>query len=234
MAPNRKVPFAELDDLEVEVEPATRPVRKVKAGSKVRRRGRPADSDGLTGERILASARECFAESGYVAASTHMVAARVGLTTGALYHHFGSKRDLYLAVFDEVEELVFDRFRAAAAGESTFVAKVEAVLDEAVRLSKADPTVAGFLLSVSGDLARHPELREAVETAWARRDSFLGEIVDAGIATGELARADRTMVLDMLMTVVGGLVVVGTGLPAVQNRAVKGLKRLLEGTLIAS
>jgi AcrR family transcriptional regulator len=156
------------------------------------------------------------------------------LTTGALYHHFGSKRELYLAVFDEVEELVFDRFRSAAARHSTFVAKLEAVLDEAVRLSRAEPAVAGFLLSVSGDLARHPDLREAVETAWARRDSFLGEIVDAGIATGELARSDRMMVLDMLMTMVGGLVVIGTGLPAVQNRAVKGLKRLLAGTLIVS
>jgi AcrR family transcriptional regulator len=233
MATTRKAPLAE-GDLDVEIDDDPVPEVSAVRNLKVRRRGRPANSDGLTSQRILSAARECFAESGYVAASTHMVAARVGLTTGALYHHFGSKRELYLAVFDEVEELVFDRFRAAAARETTFVAKVEAVLDEAVRLSKADPTVAGFLLSVSGDLARHPDLREAVQTAWARRDEFMGEIVDAGIATGELARADRTMVLDMLMTVVGGLVVVGTGLPGVQNRAVKGLKRLLAGTLIVS
>jgi AcrR family transcriptional regulator len=163
-----------------------------------------------------------------------MVAARVGLTTGALYHHFGSKRELYLAVFDEVEEMVFDRFRAAAARQDTFVGKIEAVLDEAVRLTKSDPTVAGFLLSVSGDLARHPDLREAVETAWARRDEFLGEIVDAGVANGEIASGDRTVVLDMLLTLIGGLIIVGTGLPAVQSRAVKGIKRLLAGTLIGS
>src|SRR5581483_3631597 len=101
MATTRKISLAETDDVEVDLDPEPEVDRP-----KGRRRGRPADSDGLTGQRILAAARECFAESGYVAASTHMVAARVGLTTGALYHHFGSKRELYLAVFQEVEEIV--------------------------------------------------------------------------------------------------------------------------------
>ena len=55
---------------------------RTKVDPEPRRRGRPAESDGLTGERILIAARVCFAESGYAGASTHMVAARVGLTTG--------------------------------------------------------------------------------------------------------------------------------------------------------
>src|SRR5919109_2442657 len=148
MATTRKASVAEADGIAV-----------------ARRRGRPANSDGLTGQRILAAARECFAESGYVAASTHMVASRVGLTTGALYHHFGSKRELSLAVFEGVEEFMYDRFRTAAEPHPTFVAKVEAVLDEAARLGKTEPTVAGFALSIAGDLARHADLQEAVETA---------------------------------------------------------------------
>jgi AcrR family transcriptional regulator len=237
MATTRKAPLAEADDIDlvVEVEPAANShTRKVKTGPKPRRRGRPADSDGLTGQRILAAARECFAESGYVAASTHMVAARVGLTTGALYHHFGSKRELYLAAFEEVEDLIYERFRAAAKPHASFVAKVEAVLDEVVRLSTADPTVAGFVLSVTGDLARHPDLQEVVESAWARRDSVFAEIVDVGVATGEVAGADRKVVLDMLVTMVGGLLVIGAGIPVAQTRAVKAFKRLLAGTLVKS
>src|SRR5438445_1449263 len=116
MAPTRTAPLVEADALDVEVDPEP----QVKPRPTARRRGRPADSDGLTGQRTLAAARACFAESGYVAASTHMVASRVGLTTGALYHHFGSKRELYLAVFEEVEELLYNRFRAAAEAHGTF------------------------------------------------------------------------------------------------------------------
>src|SRR5262245_60648059 len=220
MATTRKAAVA--DDIAVEVENGSGAEPEAKP-----RRGRPADSDGLTGQRILAAAQECFAESGYVAASTHMVAARVGLTTGALYHHFGSKRELYLAVFDEVETLVFDRFRTAMDSRTGFVEKFEAMLDEAVRLSTADPAVAGFILSVSGDLARHPDLREAVQSGWKRRDSIFAEVVDEAIANGEIAASDRRVVLDMLTTMIGGLLTAGAGIPAAQDRAVTGFKKLL-------
>jgi AcrR family transcriptional regulator len=235
-ATTRKAALAPADDLTVERPPVGDGADEPDGRSRpaVRRRGRPADSDGLTGQRILSAARECFAESGYVAASTHMVAARVGLTTGALYHHFGSKRELYLAVFEEVEQFIYDRFRAATESHVTFAAKVDALLEETVRLSKADPTVAGFALSVTGDLPRHPDLMEGRESAWRRRDSFFAELVDVGIAGGEVAAADRHLMFDTLTTMVTGLIVVGAGVPATQTRAVKGLKRLLAGTLTMS
>ena len=229
MATSPKIPLAPADDLEIVVEGASRLAGRVPA----RRRGRPADSDGLTGERILTAARECFAESGYAVASTHMVAARVGLTTGALYHHFDSKRELYLAVFDEVEGLVYDRFRAAAAPHARLVDKLEAILDEIVKIQRDDPTLAGFLQSVTGDLARHPDLQEAVQTAWDRRDGFFAELVDAGIASGEVVSADRKVVVDTVATVIAGLIVMSNGMPIGQKRAVDGLKRLLAGTLVS-
>lgn len=236
MATTRKGVLVPADDLGVECPPVVEEADEPGGNARpvVRRRGRPADSDGLTGQRILRAARQCFAESGYVAASTHMVAARVGLTTGALYHHFGSKRELYLAVFEEVEQFIYERFRAATEPHATFAAKVDALLEETVRLSKADPTVAGFALSVTGDLARHPDLMEALESAWRRRDSFFAELVDIGIAGGEVAAADRRLMFDTLTTMVTGLIVVGAGVPAAQTRAVKGLKRLLAGTLTVS
>ena len=135
-----------------------------------RRRGRPAESDGLTGERILIAARVCFAESGYAGASTHMVAARVGLTTGALYHHFASKRDLYLAVFAEVEQLddraVREGGRRPTSASSTSSTRI---LDEILRLSRDEPTVTGFLQSMTADVGRHPELFEAIVPAFEHR-----------------------------------------------------------------
>ena len=238
MASSRKASLAapeEIDvDLVVEPSPQVDSKPRPKPKPRARRRGRPVDSDGLTRERILAAARECFAEAGYAAASTHMVASRVGLTTGALYHHFGSKRELYLAVFAEVEQLVEERFRSAAKPHTTFVAKVEAILDETVRLNTTDPAVAGFALSVTGDVARHPDLREAFTAAWARRDFFFAEVVDAGVSTGEVTAADRTVVLDTVTTLVTGLLVISKGIPVAQARAVEGAKRLLAGTLIVS
>jgi AcrR family transcriptional regulator len=242
MASSRKASLVAAEEIDVDdgivvdtsPEIETAPRSRAKPKPRARRRGRPLDSDGLTRERILFAARECFAEAGYAAASTHMVAARVGLTTGALYHHFGSKRELYLAVFAEVEQLVEERFRTVATPHSTFLSKVEAILDETVALNTTDPAVAGFALSVTGDVARHPDLREAFTSAWARRDFFFGEVVDAGIVSGEVAAADRNVILDTLTTLITGLLVISNGIPVAQARAVEGAKRLLAGTLIVS
>ena len=51
--------------------------------------------------RLLAAARSVFAERGYHAASLDLVSERAGCTKGALYHHFGSKEGLLLALLDQ-------------------------------------------------------------------------------------------------------------------------------------
>lgn len=55
---------------------------------------------------ILRQARVLFMELGYRAVTTRMVASACGLTQPALYHHFGGKQDLYVAVLmDELDRL---------------------------------------------------------------------------------------------------------------------------------
>jgi AcrR family transcriptional regulator len=48
---------------------------------------------------LLAAARALFAEDGYAATSLDAVVAKAGVTKGALYHHFGGKREMFAAVF---------------------------------------------------------------------------------------------------------------------------------------
>jgi AcrR family transcriptional regulator len=51
--------------------------------------------------RLLDAARSVFAGRGYHAASLDLVSERAGCTKGALYHHFGSKEGLLLALLDQ-------------------------------------------------------------------------------------------------------------------------------------
>lgn len=57
-------------------------------------------SDGTTGE-LVAAARELFAADGYAATLLDDVVRRAGVTKGALYHHFESKRALFEAVYEQ-------------------------------------------------------------------------------------------------------------------------------------
>lgn len=51
-------------------------------------------------ERILTVCIEEFAQKGYALASTNAIVKRAGIPKGTLFYYFGSKKDLYLYVFD--------------------------------------------------------------------------------------------------------------------------------------
>jgi AcrR family transcriptional regulator len=68
----------------------------------------------------VAAARRLFAERGYAAVGTPEVVAAAGVTRGALYHQFAGKAELFLAVYEQVEQEITERIGelVAAAGAS--------------------------------------------------------------------------------------------------------------------
>jgi AcrR family transcriptional regulator len=66
----------------------------------VRTTGRAATTRG----GLLDAAREVFSGSGFAEASIADVVTRAGASVGSLYHHFGGKAELYLALFEEYQQ----------------------------------------------------------------------------------------------------------------------------------
>lgn len=54
-----------------------------------------------TREKLLRAAEKIFVQEGYAGAEMSKVAAMAGRTTGAIYAHFKSKEDIFLALFEE-------------------------------------------------------------------------------------------------------------------------------------
>ncbi|MDQ1697978.1 MAG: hypothetical protein QOJ03_3331 [Frankiaceae bacterium] len=54
-----------------------------------------------------------FADSGFAQANIADVVARAGASVGSLYHHFGGKADLYLALFEDYQSRQEDRAATA-------------------------------------------------------------------------------------------------------------------------
>src|SRR5699024_7551358 len=67
-----------------------------------------------TARRILAVASEMLAAEGFGATSLEGVADASGVTRGAVYHHFRSKRGLFLAVAESAQQQVAEAVVAAA------------------------------------------------------------------------------------------------------------------------
>jgi AcrR family transcriptional regulator len=84
----------------------------------------------------MAAARRLFTERGYDAVSAEEIVRAAGVTRGALYHHFGGKRDLLEAVYERLEAESTERVARIVLGSElespleAMKAGVEAFLDE--------------------------------------------------------------------------------------------------------
>lgn len=148
-------------------------MRPVQDAPPLRAGGRAATTRGA----LLTAAREVFCASGFAEASIAEVVAGAGASVGSLYHHFGGKAELYLALFEDYQQRqearAADAVRAAVAeGEddpvALFVAGSRAYLDgcwterDLARLFLAGGGPPGF------ELVARRRYRE-----WTRRNAAL-------------------------------------------------------------
>jgi AcrR family transcriptional regulator len=201
-----------------------------------RRLGRPKDGvSAETQERLLHVARVEFARRGYDGTTNRHIADAAGITPGAIYHYFPSKAHLFLAVYEQVQAVVYGEFEKAAACHDSLVARFSAVLDRAVELNKEDPSIGGFVVGVGIEAQRHREIRELAIERRSVNTVFVRRLAADAAARGELAPdVAPKAVEDLLNAMVGGLTHFSyqQGDPLRHARAVDVLKRLMSGSLL--
>jgi len=75
---------------------------------------RKADQSQATREALINAAHGLFAEKGFVGVATEEIVRAAGVTRGALYHHFDGKRELFAAVYEDVERQLVERIATSA------------------------------------------------------------------------------------------------------------------------
>ncbi|MGD9995383.1 MAG: TetR/AcrR family transcriptional regulator [Ilumatobacteraceae bacterium] len=201
-----------------------------------RRLGRPKDVvSAETQERILQVARIEFARRGYDGTTNRHIAEAAGITPGAIYHYFPSKAHLFLAVYEQVQAVVYGEFEKAAASHETLIARFSAVLDRAVELNREDPSIGGFVVGVGIEAQRHTEIRQLAIERRSVNTVFVRRLASDAAARGELADGVPVKAVeDLLNAIVGGLTHFSyqTGDPIRHARAIDALKRFMTGTLV--
>jgi AcrR family transcriptional regulator len=67
-----------------------------------------------TQQRILDAATTVFSARGFTAATMADIVAASGASIGSIYHHFGGKKELFLAIFERIANDIERRMDAAA------------------------------------------------------------------------------------------------------------------------
>ena len=198
--------------------------------------GRPTSCDAVeTRTRLLTEARRSFANSGFDATTNRQIAVAVGITTGAIYHYFPSKLDLYVAVYAEVQELVYSAFEKASNDDGPFVDKFSAILDSLIELNAADPSLTSFVVGVAGESQRHPELLVAIKPFRARSNKFLQRLCQDAVASGQIHGDISVAALeDMINVLLSGLARFSTVTSDNERgvQAITALKHFMAGTAV--
>src|ERR671916_2118160 len=101
-----------------------------------RLRTRRAEQAEGTRAALVAAGRTLFAERGYAGVATEEIVATARVTRGALYYHFEDKRDLFRAVFAEVDRELVEGVARVALGEpdpwESLLAGCDAFLDACI------------------------------------------------------------------------------------------------------
>jgi AcrR family transcriptional regulator len=129
---------------------------------------------------VIEAARVFFADRGYGPATNNLIAEAAGVTSGALYYHFGSKGDLFAAVCDDSFDSIYQRYASEITEPLDIRGLLRQLLVASMKLNREQPSLAGFVATAPLEARRYPELAGAVARHVERRDAVLADLIKAG------------------------------------------------------
>jgi len=154
-----------------------------------------------TREQLLGAAMQLFAQKGYHGASVRDLAAAAGVTTGAFYSNFRSKREIYVAIIEKIAntvQIIVDEMtretigvmkkRGARMEYELLRRPLLRLLDEAYRHEA--------LLEIlrREGLGRDPEFQREIDRVWEKFVDMSCRALDMYLAAGFAKPYDTSLV----------------------------------------
>ena len=138
----------------------------------------------LRKEEIFNAALFCFNKKGYYKTSIDDIAARAGITKGGIYHHFNSKKNLFIDLFHTVANRYFESLKLkihqpsdASSTMQDLVSKSDEILGENIEILK-------FCFEFMALATRDADIRLAVSEFYKNRVAIFAQTLSDGVDKG--------------------------------------------------
>jgi AcrR family transcriptional regulator len=155
------------------------------SGVRVRKPRKPQERAAVTRDLLLRAAEQVFARVGYEKAQVEGIAEAAGFSKGALYAHFKSKEELFLALYKAKNAGQQARLRHALDSAPTREGKIAAFRSFYIDLSK-EKEWALIILEVKLFMTRYPEVKARLRQI----DEHAGDSIQ-GALTGLFGNSSR-------------------------------------------
>lgn len=150
-----------------------------------------ATQETSTKDRILAAAVDVFAHKGYHAAGVEDIVLASRTSKGAFYHYFPSKQAIFLALMDDLAELVEQGVESSIASEHGAIAKVEAALRVVIETTTRQRDLAKILLVEAVGLG--PQFEEKRLEIHRRFAHVVQRHLDRAVSDGDIPSQDTAL-----------------------------------------
>ena len=154
-------------------------------------------------EELLAKAVEISRVEGLSAVTLRRVATDLGVTPGLVSHYFSSAEQLIAAAFRTAAVADLDEARARMGLTATATAKIGALMDYV--LDDVSDEASALWLDAWSLGRRHPTLAVEAATLTDEWLECIGDVVDAGRASGEFTVNDSGVAARRLLIMIDGL-----------------------------
>jgi len=178
-----------------------------------------------TRAKLVKAARALFARSGYAGVGTEQIARRAGVTRGALYHQFPAKEDLFLAVYEEVEQELAETAGALLGGSSSPLQAMREGIGFFLEACRA-PDVQRIVLIDGPSVLGWTRWREV---AGRYGLGLLEAVIGAAVEAGEIAPVEVQPLAHLLMGALDEAALLVVRDPDALEAVTATLERLLDG-----
>ncbi|SRR5882672_1464313 len=149
--------------------------------TKVRRKTRDA---ALAQNTILGVARAHFVSRGFAGARVDEIAAESGYSKAMIYHYYGNKENLYVAVLEEVYKHFVAPHRVVNVEDIGPVRALEAFIREGAASVRKDPAILNLLAIENLNKAAYLRGSTVPRAIYPPLLTQLKEIIDVGVKEG--------------------------------------------------
>ncbi|WP_327680284.1 TetR/AcrR family transcriptional regulator [Kitasatospora sp. NBC_00458] len=129
--------------------------------------------------QLIQAAIDLMAREGIAAGSTRAIAAELGVAQATVHYTFGTKKDLYRAVVEELTAEFINQVRAASPGHGTFGEQVRTMVYALWESAVGEGGRCALITEFAAMSLRDPELQEIMRALQYEIESTAAELLTA-------------------------------------------------------
>jgi TetR/AcrR family transcriptional regulator, transcriptional repressor of bet genes len=134
----------------------------------------------LRRQQIVDGLLKTMAAQGYAGATVQAIAAAAGLAPGLIHYHFHDKREILVALVDQLAHYALLRFESRASLASTAQERLRAYIDARLAYgADANPDAVAAWVMIGAEAVRDPDVREVYQRALIQEIALVRKLLKA-------------------------------------------------------